>query len=109
MDARREAVVVLCTPDGTLLGKLLPVVLPSGWWPDVEDVVAAARRTFEVRVRILRIPRMPDGDAGRGRHFAEPDANPIAVSLHPCDDDPLAKQPRRLRYAQPGGHQADLR
>jgi hypothetical protein len=51
---------------------------------------------------------MPDGDAGRGRYLAETDTIPAEVSLHPSDDDPLAVEPRRLRYAQPGGHRSDL-
>lgn len=108
MDAHREVVVVLCTPDGELLGELPPVVIPAGWWRDVEDLVSAVWRAFGVRARILRILRMPDGDAGRGRYLAETDTIPAEVSLHPSDDDPLAEEPRRLRYAQPGGHRTDL-
>ena len=108
MDASREVVVVLCTPGGALLGELPPVVLDSGWWRDVEDVVAAVWRVFGVRVSILRILRMPAGEAGPGRYLAETDASPAGLDLHICDDDPLAAEPRRLRYAQPGGHRADL-
>ena len=109
MDVTREVVVVLCTPGGTLLGELPPVALGPGWWRDVEDLVTAVWQSFGVRVRILRILQMPAGDAGRGRYLAETDASPAGLDLHSCDDDPLAAEPRRLRYAEPGGHCADLR
>ena len=108
MDASREVVVVLCTPAGALLGELPSVALGAGWWPDVEDLVTVVWQSFGVRVRILRILQMPAEDGGRGRYLAETDASPAELDLRPCEDDPLAAEPRRLSYAQPGGHRADL-
>jgi hypothetical protein len=109
MNAGREFDVVLCTPGGAVLGELPPVGRGAGGWQDVEDVVAAVWQVFGVRVRILRILQLPGEGAGRGRYLAETDASPAGLDLRPCDGDPLAEEPRRLRYALPGGHDADLR
>ena len=107
----RRVTLVLCTPDGDLLGALPAYPVPTQWWTQVDDVVSVARALHGVDVRVLRLltcqpPPYPGG--GPVSYLAEVDAAP-AIALQPwLGSDPLADQPLRLPYARPGGHRADL-
>lgn len=102
---------MLCTPDAELLGALPAFAVPSPWWRQVDDVVAIARDRLRIDVRVLRLlssqgPGFPGG--GPVSYLAEVDRAP-ATTLLPWPGDPLAAEPLRLPYAEPGGHRADLR
>jgi hypothetical protein len=104
--------LVLCTAEGELLGAADPFEVQNEWCRDVEQVVAGARDFLGVRVRVLRVLRMP-GDAAvpGGRpvaYLAEVDTPPAHLPLHAWPDNPLLPHPKRLSYAQPGGHQLDI-
>ncbi|MGS0688658.1 phosphotransferase [Nakamurella sp. GG22] len=106
----RHVRLVLCTPGGELLGALPTFDVESPWWRQVDDVVDAARRSFGVDVRVLRLlssvgPMFPGG--GPVSYLAEVDRRP-PMELTGIPGDPLADHPLRLRYAQPGGHTDDL-
>ena len=110
----RHVRLVLCTPAGELLGALPVFDVESPWWRQVDDVVDAARRSFGVDVRVLRLlssvgPMFPGG--GPVSYLAEVHHRP-SVELTGVPDglpsDPLADHPLRLPYARPGGHAADL-
>jgi hypothetical protein len=109
--ADRRVTLVLCTPDGELLGALPPFDVPMPWWQHVDDVVAGAKAVHGIDVRVLRLltcqaPRYPGG--GPVSYLAEVDAAP-RVDLQPWPGkDPLADEPLRLPHARPGGHRADL-
>jgi hypothetical protein len=64
--ADRRVTLVLCTPDGELLGALPPFDVPTQWWQHVDDVVAGAKAVHGIDVRVLRLltcqaPRYPGG------------------------------------------------
>lgn len=106
----RQVTLVLCTPTGDLLGALPEFVVPSQWWRQVDDVVAGAKQTHGIDVRVLRIlssqgPYYPGG--GPVTYLAEVD-QVLNLPLDQWAGDPLADHPLRLSYAQPGGHLADL-
>ena len=50
----RRVTLVLCTPDGDLLGALPAYPVPTQWWTRVDDVVSLARALHGVDVRVLR-------------------------------------------------------
>lgn len=108
----REVTLVLCTAAGDLLGAAAPFTVANESWPDVEDVVATARATAGVDVRVLRILEMPAAfdfpAGGQVTYLAEMASVPGAVALTDWPGNPLDPHPNRLSYAQPGGHQADL-
>jgi Phosphotransferase enzyme family len=106
----RVVTLVLCTPQGELLGALPEFVVASQWWRQVDDVVAEARRAHGIEVRVLRVltthgPCYPGG--GPVSYLAEVD-EPVTIPLKRWLDDPLADHPLRLPSARPGGHLADL-
>ena len=51
----RQVTLVLCTPDGELLGALPAFDVPTQWWQQVDDVVAGASAVHGVDVRVLRL------------------------------------------------------
>ncbi len=107
-----EVTLVLCTPEGELLGATPPIVLARTWWRDVEDVVTAARVELGLEIRVLRVLEVP-GDAdlpagGSVVYLAEVATRPMRLELTSWSDDPLREHPHRLGYAEPGGHQLDL-
>jgi hypothetical protein len=107
----RQVTLVLCTPDGELLGALPPFDVPTQWWRQVDDVVAGASAVHGVDVRVLRLltcetPQYPGG--GPVSYLAEVDVAPPAALRRWPGKDPLVEEPLRLPYARPGGHRADL-
>src|SRR5438477_4884390 len=69
----RRVTLVLCSPDGGVLGTLPAFEVASPWWPDVGPVVAVARERFGIGLTVLRVLRTtgrgPDG--GKGAYLAE--------------------------------------
>ena len=45
----RTAELVLCTREGSVLGSLPAIEVPTPWWQDIEPVVEAARDAFGSR------------------------------------------------------------
>jgi hypothetical protein len=108
----RRATLVLCRPDGELLGRLPEVKVATPWWQEAGPVVDAARTAFGIDVVVLRLVesqrKHPHG--GWVTYLAEVrGALPAAVvaQLAPANVE-LDEQPLRLPYARPGGPDADL-
>lgn len=51
----RVVTLVLCTPQGCVLGQLPPFEAAEVWWPDAASVVAGARERYGVHVTVLRL------------------------------------------------------
>jgi hypothetical protein len=106
----RDVTLVLCTPDGTLLGALPPFAVCSPFWQEIADVVAEARRAYGVEVTVLRllsVDREQNWQGGTVAYLAQVSAVPD-VPLQAWPGDPVADAPHRLTYARPGGPDADL-
>ncbi len=103
--APREVTLVLCTPDGRVLGALAPFAVDSPWWPDVGDVAAGARTTYGIDVVVLRLLRTgtttPAG-GGPVTYLAQV-SRPPRIPIRPWRGDPTADQPQRAPWARPGG------
>ena len=107
----RDVTLVLCLPDGSLLGALAPFRVDVPWWQEAGPVVAAARAAYGVEVTILRLLRAEAGRATRGgpvSYLAEIEQRP-AAALVPWPGDPMADEPLRVHYARPGGPGNDVR
>jgi hypothetical protein len=107
----RVVELVLVTPTGDVVGSLPPFRVAPPWWPETGPIVEGARERHEIDVVVLRIVRA-DQDAppgGKVTYLAEiaaPDRvgiSGIRPWLAPLDDHPL-----RMRWARPGGPDADL-
>lgn len=107
----RTVTLVLCTPHGDLLGALPPLAVERPWWPEVSDVVAAARAAYGVEVTVLRLlterPAPPE-QGGAVSYLAQVRERPDCPLQRWDGDDPTADAPRRLPWARPGGPDADL-
>src|SRR4051794_37728073 len=106
----RVATLVLCTPDGDLLGALPSFETNLPWWQDSTDLVRGAREQHGVDVIILRMldASRPAAPGGAVTYLAEvSDGAAPDLDLHPwtgaLDDHRL-----RLPYARPGGPDRDL-
>jgi hypothetical protein len=104
--------LVLCTPQGRVLGAAAPFRVDCEWWRDVEDVVTGARALLGIEVRVLRILAVPRQASfpggGEVAYVAEVEVEPAHLRLAAWPDDPVRPHPLRLGYAEPGGHQRDL-
>ena len=114
-DPPRRASLLLVTPDGTPVGRLPEIPVAIQWWPDMTAVVAAGREAYDLDVVVLRMldterPRPHGGGVTYLAEVAAPIArSPLAAeALLPFDVE-LDDQPLRLRWAKPGGPDADLR
>ncbi len=108
----RRVTLVLCSPRGVLLGALPPFDVASPDWRQVDDVVAVTLVLHGIDVRVLRLlsstgPPFPGG--GPVSYLAETGRPPDHDLIPWAGNDPLAPEPLRMRYAEPGGHAADLR
>ena len=106
----RHVTLVLCTPDGSVLGALPPYDVALPWWQETADVVAGAKALYDVDVTVLRllhVEREQTRDGGPITYLAQVD-EPPAVELAPWSGDPNADEPLRQQWARPGGPQADL-
>lgn len=110
MCPQREVTLVLCTPQGRLLGALPPFDVPTPWWPEVADVVSGARAAYGIDIVVLRLLSAAEAtpaDGGAVTYLAQVDEAP-ASPRRPWDGDPLAEMPDRMTYARLGGPDADL-
>lgn len=109
----RTAELVLITREGDVLGVLPAIPVATPWWQDARPVVEAARETFGLEVIILRLLRasLPRPQGGQVSYLAEiREPLPNAVSAHLAAwTEPFTEDPRRMRWAAPGGPDADLR
>jgi hypothetical protein len=106
----RHVTLVLCTPDGHVLGALPPYDVALPWWQETADVIAGAKELCGIDVTVLRllhVEREQTRDGGPITYLAEVD-EPPGVELAPWPDDPNADEPLRQQWAKPGGPQADL-
>lgn len=110
----RQARLVLCTADGTVLGALPPVEVATPWHPDVEAVVAAVRRVHGVGCMVLRLldaDGPPGSTGGRVTYLAELTGATPTGPLEPVTDAELQAvpdHPLRSPWARPGGLAAIL-
>jgi len=108
----RKALLVLTLGDGRVLGQLPPIDVATPWWQDARPIVEAARKAFGLEVVILRLlgadlPRPPGGQVNYLAEVAEPLPEAARERLAPWTE-PLVDDPLRLRWAVPGGPNADL-
>ncbi len=108
--APRVATLVLCLPDGSVLGALPPLEVALPWWSEAASVVEAARDAHGLDVVVLRLlhaepERAPGG--GAVTYLAEVAAPPPRPLLD-WDGDVGGDDPLRMSWARPGGPAADL-
>ncbi len=105
----RVVTLVLCRPDGTLLGSLPPFEVEVPWWQDAAGVVRHPRALHGVDVTVLRLLEAKGEPPAGGAvtYLAEVDAAP-AASLAPWHGPGREDEPLRLPYAKPGGPKRDL-
>ena len=108
----RTAELVLCTREGSVLGSLPAIEVPTPWWQDIEPVVEAARDAFGVEVVVLRMldSALPRPHGGRVTYLAETAARlpPAAAAALVPWAGTIDEQPLRLSWAVPGGPDADV-
>ena len=110
----RRAALVLVTPTGEPIGRLPEVPVATRWWPDVQSIVQAARERYGIEVVILRMldSELPRPHGGGVTYLAEVSTpiarSPLAAEALQPFDVTLDEQPLRLRWAKPGGPDADL-
>ncbi|MEV4638875.1 aminoglycoside phosphotransferase family protein [Actinoplanes sp. NPDC049548] len=105
----RTVTLVLVDAAGEVLGALPPFDVEVPWWPEVADVVAAARALHGVEVTVLRLVSAaraaPPG--GAVTYLAQTHGT-VSAPLQPaCLDGSPA--PLRAPWAVPGGPAASLR
>ena len=110
----RRAALVLVTPTGEPIGRLPEVPVATRWWPDVQSIVQAVRERYGIEVVILRMldSELPRPHGGGVTYLAEVSTpiarSPLAAEALGPFDVTLDEQPLRLRWAKPGGPDADL-
>ena len=112
MQIARRVTLVLCLPDGTVLGSLPPLEVDFPWWQEAWPVVDAARTAHGIAVTVLRLlhgtPTAIGTGGGRVTYLAEVPEPPRAPLAAWTGGDPLADHPLRMPWARPGGPAADL-
>ncbi|MGK2948318.1 MAG: aminoglycoside phosphotransferase family protein [Acidimicrobiales bacterium] len=106
----RVVTLVLCRPDGTVLGALPPFEVAVPWWQEVAPVVTAAWERHGLRATVLRLlDAVPDARSAGGpvTYLAEVDDGPLP-ELTPWPGDLDEEEPLRAPWARPGGPAADL-
>lgn len=110
----RRATLALVTPRGEPIGRLPEVPVGTRWWPDVQAVVDAVREAYGIEVVVLRMldSERPRPHGGLVTYLAETSVPlarvPLAQAALLPFDVALDEQPLRLRWAKPGGPDADL-
>ena len=106
----RTVSLVLCQPDGEVLGALPPFQVDLPWWQEVADVVEGAFAHHGVEVTVLRLleaePR-PFSAGGAVTYLAEL-AGDVPGDLDDWSGHLGLDEPRRASWARPGGPAADL-
>jgi hypothetical protein len=105
----KNVTLVLCTPDGCLLGALPAFDVDTPWWQEVAEVVECASELHGVHVTILRLIQAPEvaRSGGAVAYLAEVD-RPPSLALASWPRPLLLDHPYRQSYARPGGPQRDL-
>ncbi len=107
----RDVALVLCRPDGELLGTTEVFEVPWPYPQDVGALVASARSQLGIAATVLRVlettPR-PDGDRDLVTYLAEVDGSistPLAPTalLASSEEAVAAPEPFRMPWAEPGG------
>lgn len=107
----KQVTLLLCDPQGRLLGTLPPFEVEMPWWPEVGGVVAGACERYAADVTVLRLLHADTGWGTAGgpvTYLAEVDGAPDLSLEEWHGPDPIADHPRRLPYARPGGPAADV-
>jgi len=109
--APRQVTLVLCLPDGTLLGALPPYDVAFPYWPEAADVVARAHELYGVDVTVLRLLTAHaerEVAGGPVTYLAQVPRRPDADLVPWAGEDPLAPHRLRQTWAEPGGPDRDL-
>lgn len=106
----RVVTLVLCLPDGWVLGSLPSFEVEVPWWQEVGPVADAARRLYGIDITVLRLLHGSAKSACGGpvtylAQVAAPPGEPKDLTRW---DEPGPDHPLRLPYARPGGPAADL-
>ena len=103
----RDVTLVLCLPDGSVLGAMAPFTVAVPWWQEVGPVVDAARALLGIDVTVLRLlhASAPGSCGGPVTYLAQV---PAPVAGLRAWAEPLTDHPLRLSYAEPCGPAADL-
>lgn len=111
MPTGREVTLVLTTAEGDVVGQLAPFPVATPWWSEVRTVVDGARERHGVEVTVLRLLGVhphdnPSGMGQRVTYLAElHGGHPAGLEAW---DGTIDDDPRRARWARPGGPAADL-
>lgn len=109
MGVGRRVSLVLCSAGDGVLGVLPAFDVPTPYWQETAEVVAAAR-ALGVDVVVLRLLAAqgspPDG--GDVTYLAEVTGGTVPRLGPWAGPDPLADHPHRMPWARPGGPAADL-
>lgn len=107
----RQVTLVLCLPDGVVLGSLPPFEVEFPWWQEAWPVVEGAQAAHGVDVTVLRLldatPTASGTAGGHVTYLAEVSRAP-RMAPTPWSGDPTDDEPLRMTWARPGGPAADL-
>ena len=107
----RDVALILCRPDGDLLGTTEVFEVASPYPQEIGALVASARLQLGIAPTVLRVletTRRPYGDRDLVTYLAEVD-EPISTPLAPTaryasfDEAVAAPEPFRMPWAEPGG------
>jgi hypothetical protein len=107
----RTVTLVLVDAAGSVLGALPPFDVTVPWWPEVGEIVEAARERHGVSVTVLRLVAAdrPSPPGGAVTYLAQHDGRPPdRLRLAPMSVD-RGDHPLRAPYARPGGPDVTLR
>ena len=114
----RDVTLVVCSPDGRVIGTLAPFGVDSPWWPDVEPFAGTVRERHGLDVTVVRLLDVTGDDGGAGgsvTYLAEVPQEQVdrveetldAARAAPPGDALRAlahgEDPRRQPWARPGG------
>ena len=108
---RRVSLIVI-DGAGQVLGRLPEFPVATPWWQEVRPVVEGTRERFGLDIVVLRLfdSELPKPQGGGVMYVVQaqgPLPEGAAAVLEPFDGV-LVDDPRRLRWAEPGGPGADL-
>lgn len=110
----RSARAVVLSNEGLPLGCLPPVDLPTRWWMDTTDLLAALRERFHLGAVVLRLLTASNSQMEPGTEVSyavevigDP---PAGLPLEPCEAVLAADSasPLRMPWARTGGVAADV-
>jgi Phosphotransferase enzyme family len=113
----RRVTLVLQRADGSVVGALAPFAVALPWWPEVAEIVAAARVERGADVTVLRLlhaaadPDDPSGMGGSVTYVAElhgPEPRELTNADLANHAGALDEHPLRLPWARPAGPALEL-